>query len=113
MSEKAQEVRKRRLESMAYLREQAEIVFNFILNELDARTAKKNYFSVELHIFDLGTPYIGHGNDLKMCDDGAIGLNNHNLFFKIIADMFNTEEGYSAKIENKGILTLIVNIDVV
>ena len=48
-----------------------------------------------------------------MCNDGEIGLGDHNLFFKIIADMFNTEEGYSAKIENKGILTLIVNIDVV
>ena len=35
MSEKAQEVRKRRLESIAYLKDGAEIAFDFILNEFD------------------------------------------------------------------------------
>ena len=114
MSEKAQEVRKRRLESMAYLKESSEIVFDFILNELDARTAKKNYSLVELYMFDRGIPYIGHGgNDCKICDGVEIGFRYHRVFLEIIADMFNAEEGYSAKIENEVILKLIVNIDIV
>lgn len=113
MSEKAQEVRKRRLESTAYLKESSEIVFDFILNELDSRTAKKNYSSVELYMFDNGTPYIDHGNDCKICDGVEIGFRYHRVFLEIIADMFNAEEGYSAKIENEVILKLIVNIDIV
>jgi len=113
MSEKAQEVRRRRIESMECLRKSAEIAFDFILNELDEKTFRKDYSLVELHMFDGGTPYIGSGNNCKICDNVEIGFKHHSLFLKIIADMFNAEEGYSAKIENESILKLIVNIDVV
>ena len=113
MSEKAQEVRKRRLESMVHLKKCAEIVFEFILNELDEKTSRKDYSSVDLYLFNSGTPYIGHGNDSKICDDVKIGFHYHSLFLEIIADMFNSEEGYSAQIDNKAVLTLIVNIDIV
>lgn len=113
MSEKAQEIRKRRLESMAYLKECAEIAFDFILDELDEKTSRNDYSSVELYLTNSGTPYIGHSNDSKYCDGVEFGFRYHSIFLKIIADMFKAEEGYSTKIENEAILKLIVNIDVV
>lgn len=113
MSEKAQEVRKRRLESIAYLKDGAEIAFDFILNEFDERTAKEDYSSVSLHLINNGVPTIGYGSDFKMCNDVEIGLKYHSLFLKIIADMFNAEEGYSARVQNGGNPEVIVSIDVV
>ena len=115
MSEKAQEVRKRRLESMAYLKECAEIAFDFVLNELDEKTKEGDYTPLHLFISYDGTPRTtlepGFGKD---CDDARIGTKHHWLFFKMLQKMFDAEEGYTVNFicEKPRLLELSVNIDV-
>ena len=117
MSEKAQEVRRKRLEHMRYLRESAEIAFDFILNDLDEKTSKNNYTPTRLYIdYYSGTPR----NDLepycaKSCDGVKIDARYYNLFFEILEKMFNAEEGYTATFmhDDGKVSYLIVNIDIV
>ena len=59
MSKKAQEVRQRRLESMAYLKKGAEIAFDFVLNEFDEKTGKGDYTPVHLFLTWEGVPRPG------------------------------------------------------
>lgn len=116
MSEKAQEVRKRRLESMEYLRERAEIAFDFVLNELDEKTSKGDYSPFSLFITCSGTPCTSlEPNFAKKCDEANIGEQYHKLFFTLLEKMFNDEEGFTAKFIHgcNKVDKLIVKIDFV
>lgn len=98
MSEKAQEVRKRRLGIMEYLRNSAKITFDFVLNALDEKTEKGDYLPFNLFIAPHGISCTSFDvNYRKDCDDVKIGLHYHYLFFKMLEEMFNDEEGFTAK----------------
>ena len=112
MSEKAQEVRRRRLNSMLCLRKAAETTFNFVLQEFDEKTEKGDYTPVLLFIYNK-LVYIDL--DTKL-DYFYIEYNYQNTFFEILEKMFNAEEGYTAKRidgECGEVPQLIVQIDIV
>lgn len=116
MSKKAQEVRQRRLESMAYLKKGAEIAFDFVLNEFDEKTGKGDYTPVHLFLTWEGVPSTVIGNYGKRCDDVEIGRTYHEMFFEMLEKMFNDEEGYTAKFidgNDDRVSKLIVQIDFV
>lgn len=114
MSEKAQEVRERRLESMAYLKEYAEIAFDFILNEFDEKTAKGDYTPVHLFIPKTGIPCTNmEVNYGKRCDNVNLGFNYRRTFIKLLEQLFNAEKGYTAIVGDGPIPELIVQIDFV
>lgn len=112
MSEKAQEVRRRRLNSMLCLRASAETAFNFVLQEFDEKTEKGDYTPVLLFIYNKQLCI----NLDKKLDYVDIEYDYQNTFFEILEKMFNAEEGYTAKRidgECGKVPQLIVQIDIV
>lgn len=86
---KAQEVRQRRLDSIQADRDEALKVFEWLLDVLDKRTAKKDYSPLEVS-FD--------GYYIRPADHDSYNVHDCGMkaIYDYVKDMFNNEEGYSA-----------------
>jgi len=93
---KAQEVRQKRLNSIKADRDEALKIIEWILDELDKRTARKDYSPLEVI-------YSGYCIATNDGDEYRVNINPSyaEAVFNFIKDFFDGEEGYSAEILEK------------